>query len=191
AGRPRPAARTITEADTTGPAFTAEAILDAIDRGKSDDAVIALEWTSADLARDRLTITRPKSLFYPAAGGLGWGLPAAIGLRLGCPERPVVALIGDGAMQYTPSALWTAVRYQVPVTFVVCDNTEYRALREFSEILHVPEGDYLNIAGIDVLDIARGYGLEARRADTLQDLTDFVHEGMTSERPRLVRIPQR
>ncbi|MET8331236.1 hypothetical protein [Streptomyces sp. NPDC005181] len=75
--RPWPVPRAIAEADTTGPAFTAEAILDAIDRGKNDDAVIALEWTSADMLRDRLTITRAKSLFYPAAGGLGWGLPAA------------------------------------------------------------------------------------------------------------------
>ncbi|MET8331235.1 thiamine pyrophosphate-dependent enzyme [Streptomyces sp. NPDC005181] len=72
-------------------------------------------------------------------------------------------------MQYTTSALWSAVRYQVPVTFVVCNNTKYRALQEFSEILHVPEGDYLDIAGIDVLDIARGYGLEVHRAESLQE----------------------
>lgn len=190
-GRPRPAPRTVPEADTTGPAFTAEAILDAIDRGKSDNAVIALEWTSADMLRDRLTVTQPKSLFCPAAGGLGWGLPAAIGLQLGCPQRPVVALIGDGAMQYTTSALWSAVRYRVPVTFVVCNNTKYRALQEFSEVLHVPEGDCLDIAGIDVLHLARGYGLEAHRAETLHDLTDFVRKGMTADAPRLIEIRQR
>ncbi|MFC4120022.1 thiamine pyrophosphate-dependent enzyme [Nonomuraea zeae] len=92
---------------------------------------------------------RHKSLFYPAAGGQGWGLPAAIGLRLGCPERLVVALIEDGAMQYAPSAIWIAARCRVAVTFVVCDNTtRYRALQEFSEALRVPEGDYLDIAAI-------------------------------------------
>ncbi|MFJ4847291.1 benzoylformate decarboxylase [Streptomyces sp. NPDC088733] len=186
-----PPERTLPEADTTGPAFTAEAILDAIDAGTTDDTVIALEWTSADMIRDRLTLTRPKSLFYPAAGGLGWGLPAAIGLRLGRPERPVVALIGDGAMQYTTSALWSAARYRVPVTYVVCTNRRYRALEEFSEILHVPKGDYLDISGVDVLDLARGYGLETHRAESLADLTDFVHQGMTSQVPRLVEILQR
>ncbi|WP_328891023.1 thiamine pyrophosphate-dependent enzyme [Streptomyces sp. NBC_00316] len=189
--RPWPPARTLPEADTSGPPFTAEAILDAIDAGKSDDTVIALEWTSADMVRDRLTITRPKSLFYPAAGGLGWGLPAAIGLRLGCPERPVVALIGDGAMQYTTSGLWSAVRYRVPVTFVVCTNTTYRALQAFSEILHVPEGDYLDISGLGVLDIARGYGLDVHRAESLEDLTHYVRKGMTATGPRLVEILQR
>lgn len=45
-------------------------------------------------------------------------------------------------MQYTTSALWTAARYRVPVTFVVCNNRRYRALEEFSRLLHVPEGDY-------------------------------------------------
>jgi benzoylformate decarboxylase len=189
--RPRPAPRAVPEADTTGPAFTAEAILDAVDRGKSDNAVIALEWTSADMLRDRLTLTQPKSLFYPAAGGLGWGLPAAIGLQLGCPQRPVVALIGDGAMQYTPAALWSAVRYRVPVTFVVCNNGKYRALQEFSGVLHVPEGDYLDIAGIDVPHLAQGYGLEAHRAETLRDLTEFVREGMTAHAPRLIEVRQR
>lgn len=49
------------------------------------------------MLRDRLTITQPKSLFYPAAGGLGWGPPAAIGLGLGRPERPVIALITEYA----------------------------------------------------------------------------------------------
>lgn len=188
--RPWPPTRTLAEADTSGPHFTTEAILDAIDRGKNDDTVIALEWTSADLARDRLTISRPKSLFYPAAGGLGWGLPAAIGLKLGCPERPVVALLGDGAMQYTTSGLWTAMRHQVPVTFVVCTNTKYRALEEFSELLHVPKGEYLDISGLGVLDIARGYGLEVHRAESLEDLTEYVRQGMTATGPRLVEVLQ-
>ncbi|MBO3749289.1 benzoylformate decarboxylase [Streptosporangiaceae bacterium NEAU-GS5] len=190
-GRPKPSLRSIPQADTTGPAFTAEAILDAVDAGKTDDAVIALEWTSADLVRDRLTITRPKSLFYAASGGLGWGLPAAIGLGLGFPDRPVIALIGDGAMQYTPAALWTAARHQVPVTFVVCTNTKYRALEEFSELLHVPQGDYLDISGIDVLQIAQGYGVESRRAESLEDLTRFVGEATTARSPRLIEVRER
>ncbi|MET7516948.1 thiamine pyrophosphate-dependent enzyme [Streptomyces sp. NPDC005480] len=95
----------------------------------------------------------------------GWlGLPAAVGLGLGCRDRPVVALIGDGALEYTTSALWSAVRYRVPVTCVICNNTKYRALQEFSHLLHVPEGPYLDISGIDAVQIAQGYGVAARRA---------------------------
>ncbi|GAB1817999.1 benzoylformate decarboxylase [Herbidospora sp. RD11066] len=185
--RPLPRSHFLPEAEP----FTAEAILDAVDQGKPANAMIAFEWTSADLLRDRLTITRPKSLFYPAAGGLGWGLPAAIGLSLGRPDRPVIALIGDGAMHYTPAALWTAARHHVPVTFVICANHRYRALEEFADLMEVPHGDYLDIGGIDPLAVARGYGLETHHADTLKDLTEFVHEGAHAEEPRLVLVDQR
>jgi benzoylformate decarboxylase len=183
--------RNLSEADLSGPRFAGEAILDAIDRGKSDDAMIALEWTSADLIRDRLTIARAHSLFYCASGGLGWGLPAAVGLGLACPGRPVLALIGDGAMQYTPSALWSAVRYKVPITFVICNNSTYRALQEFSEVLHVPEGPYLDISGIDVCKVAEGYGVPAYRAESLDELTDFVSAGKNAQMPRLIEVLQR
>ncbi|WP_405827464.1 benzoylformate decarboxylase [Streptomyces sp. NBC_01176] len=189
--RPRPAARRPAEVSTSGPRFEAGAILDAVDRGKSDDTMIALEWTSADMIRDRLTIARSRSVFYPASGGLGWGLPAAVGLGLGCPDRPVLALIGDGAMEYTTSALWSAVRYRVPVTFVVCNNTKYRALQEFSHLLHVPEGPYLDIDGIDVVRIAQGYGVAAHRAESLDDVTEFVETGRHEQMPRLIEVPQK
>ncbi|WP_066361390.1 benzoylformate decarboxylase [Herbidospora mongoliensis] len=184
--RPLPKSHFLPEAEP----FTAEAILDAVDHGKPANAMIAFEWTSADPLRDRLTITRPKSLFYPAAGGLGWGLPAAIGLSLGRPDRPVIALIGDGAMHYTPSALWTAARHHVPVTFVICANRRYRALEQFADLLEVPRGDYLDIGGIDPLAIAQGYGLQTHHAETLKDLTEFVHEGTHAEEPRLVLVDQ-
>ena len=190
--RPWPTPPTIAEADTGGPHFTAEAILDAVDRGtREDDTVFSLEWTSAEALRDRLTISRPRSLFYSAAGGLGWGLPAAIGLKLGRPDRPVVCLLGDGSTHYTVSGLWTAARHKIPVTFVVCTNTKYRALEMFAEELHVPKGEYLHIPDLGILDIARGYGLEAHRAETLEDLTDYLGKGPNATGPRLVEILQR
>ncbi|MEV6419605.1 benzoylformate decarboxylase [Streptomyces sp. NPDC051662] len=190
--RPWPTPLTIAEADTSGPHFTAEAILDAIDRGtRDDDTVFSLEWTSGEMLRDRLTIARARSLFYSAAGGLGWGLPAAIGLKLGRPDRPVVCLLGDGSPHYTIAGLWTAARHKVPVTFVVCTNTKYRALEEFAEELHVPKGEYLHIPDLGILDIARGYGLEVHRAETLEGLTEYLKKGPDATGPRLVEILQR
>jgi len=133
---------------------SAQAILDAVDRAKPDDAVVVLEWTSADALWTRLTFDRARSYYFPANGGLGWGLPAAIGVQLADPTRPVIALIGDGAMQYTPAALWTAARYRIPVTFVIAQNEEYGALQRFSRIMDVPDGGYLDIDGIDPCAIA-------------------------------------
>ena len=57
----------------------------------------------------------PKSFFGMRGGGIGWGMPAALGVKLALPERPVLPLIGDGSSLYTIQALWTAARYSIPV----------------------------------------------------------------------------
>jgi benzoylformate decarboxylase len=169
---------------------SAQAILDAVDRAKPADAVVVLEWTSADALWARLTFDRAQSYYFPANGGLGWGLPASIGVQLADPTRPVIALIGDGAMQYTPAALWTAVRYGIPVTFVIAQNNEYGALQRFSRIMDVPDGGYLDIDGLDPCAIARGYGIDAHRLDDLEQLEEFVRDAGTARGPRLVVVPQ-
>ena len=63
-----------------------------------------------------------KSFFGLRGGGIGWGLPAAIGVKLALPERPVIALVGDGSAMYTCQALWTAARESVPVVYVIFNN---------------------------------------------------------------------
>ncbi len=176
--------------DEAGPAFSAEAIVDALDAAKDDSTVIANEWTSIDTTWDRFDISRPGSLFFPAAGGLGWGLPAAIGLALGDPSRRVLSLLGDGAFHYTVSGLWTAARYRIPVVFVVARNDEYAALKKFTRVMNDPGAPALDIPGIDITGIASAYGIPATRADTLADLTHQVTEGLAGDGPRLIEVQQ-
>ena len=73
-----------------------------------------------------------------AGGGLGYGLPAAVGAQLAAQDRPVVALMGDGSMHYAITALWTAAKYQIPITVVVASNTEYGVLKQFGFIEQTP-----------------------------------------------------
>jgi benzoylformate decarboxylase len=181
----RPAAR-----DEAGPAFSAEAIVDALDAAKDADTVLAHEWTSIDTTWDRLNISQPASLFFPASGGLGWGLPAAIGLQLGGPSRRVLAMLGDGAVHYTVSALWTAARYRIPVVFVVARNGEYGALRRFTQVMHAPGTPGLDLPDIDVPGIAAGYGVPATRVESLSALTAEVKAALRSDGPRLIEVPQ-
>jgi benzoylformate decarboxylase len=148
AGRPPlPASQPLPQADTAGPPFTAEAILDAVNAAKTDSTVIADEWTSAGSKWDRLEFTRPGSLYFSASGGPGWGLPGAIGLQLGDPSGRVVALPGDGAVQYTISGLWTAAQHNIPVVFVVARNSEYAALKEFTRLMHAANTPGLELPG--------------------------------------------
>jgi hypothetical protein len=109
-------------------------------------------------------------MFFPASVGLGWGLPAAIGLQLGDPSRRVLAILGDGALHYTVSALWTAARYHVPVVFVVARNRQYGALKKFTQVMKAPNVPGLDLPDIDITGIASSLrdsgqqGLLSRRA---------------------------
>src|SRR3954470_2866289 len=67
-------------------------------------------------------------------GGLGFGLAAAVGAQLGAPDRPVIALMGDGSMHYAITSLWTAACYRIPLTVIVSSNEEYGVLKQFRDI---------------------------------------------------------
>jgi benzoylformate decarboxylase len=177
--------------DTSGPAFTDEAILDALNAVKTDDTVIALEWTSVDAKWDRFEITRPGSVYFPASGGLGWGLPAAIGLALGDPSRRVIGLLGDGSTHYTISGLWTAARHNIPVTFVVCRNSEYAALKRLARLMLTTSVPGLDLPEMDLVSLAGSYGIPSKTVATLEELRTEVAAGLKASGPTLVEVEQR
>jgi benzoylformate decarboxylase len=192
AGRPALTRQPLPQADTTGPAFTEEAIVDAINAAKTDSTVFAHEWTSTLVnVWDRLDITRPGSMYMSAGGGLGWGLPGAIGLQLADPSRRVVALLGDGAVHYSVSGLWTAAQHNIPVVFFVARNSEYRALKEFSRFMHDPDAPGMELPAMDIPGIAAAYGVQSETVKSLSDLTHAVRDGLSSDRPLLIEISQR
>jgi len=139
---------------------------------------------------DRFDLSRPGSLFFPDAGALGWGLPAAIGLQLGNPSRQVLAILGDGALHYTVSALWTAARYRVPVVFVVARNWEYAALKKFAQVMHFDGVPGLELPDIDITGIATAYGIPATQVTSLAQLTTAVRAALAGDGPRLIEVPQ-
>jgi benzoylformate decarboxylase len=188
---PLPARQPLSQADTTGPAFTEEAILDAVNAATTDSTVIAHEWASTMARWERLEFTTPRSLYVSASGGLGWGLYGAIGLQLGDPTRRVVAMLGDGAVHYTVSGLWTAARYNIPVVFVVARNSEYGALKEFTRFMHAANAPGLELPGMDIPAIAAAYGVESQRVKSLPDLTRAVSDALASDKPHLIEISQR
>ena len=176
--------------DEAGPAFSAEAIIDALNAAKDQNTVIAHEWTSIDTTWDRFDISHPGSLFFPDAGALGWGLPAAIGLQLGNPSRRVLTILGDGALHYTVSALWTAARYRVPVVFVVARNREYAALKKFAQVMHFDGVPGLELPDIDITGIATAYGIPATQVTSLAQLTTAVRDALAGDSPHLIEVPQ-
>ena len=108
-------------------------------------AVIEEAATTHQNVLERLGVLRdPTGHFAHRGWVLGWGLGCAIGVKLAWPDRPVVALLGDGAALYGIQGLWTAARYHIPVTFVVANNAQYKILKTSGGVMgltHVPRAD--------------------------------------------------
>jgi benzoylformate decarboxylase len=155
-----------------------------------EDAIVVLESPSSTLAlRNQLRLSRPGSYYFSAGGGLGFGLPASIGVQLAQPDRPVVCVIGEGSVQYGVSAFWSAVAYRVPVTFLVLQNSEYAILKWFAEVEEVGGAPGLDLPALDVAAVATGYGVDSTRATERDEVRDALAKATGSSRPELVEVP--
>jgi len=94
-----------------------------------DDTVIVDESNTTGITLRPNLMRRNLRYYALKGGGLGWGLPASIGVALACPNRPVLALLGDGSAMFTIQGLWTAARYQTRVIFLICNNKQYRLIK--------------------------------------------------------------
>jgi benzoylformate decarboxylase len=155
-----------------------------------EDGIVVLESPSSTLAlRNQLRLSRPGSYYFSAGGGLGFGLPAAIGVQLAQPDRPVVCVIGEGSVQYAVSAFWSAVAYDVPVTFLVLRNSEYAILKWFAEVESVQGAPGLDLPALDVAAVAAGYGVSTQVASGRDEVRDALAKALASSRPELVEVP--
>jgi benzoylformate decarboxylase len=138
--------------------------------------------------RNRLRISKPGSYYFGASGGLGFGISAAVGVQLAQPERPVVCVLGEGSAQYGITALWTAVAYKAPVTFLVLRNEEYMILKWFAAMEQVSGAPGLELPGLDTAAVARAYGMEASEVSAADDLVEVLRAAIAADDgPRLVQ----
>ena len=127
--------------------------------------------------------------FYAcASGGLGFALPAAVGVALADPSRKVVAVLGDGSSLYTIQGLWTAAQQRLPITFVVLNNAGYGAVKSLGArmgIAHMPGSD---VPGVDFVDVARGFGCRASRVAQAAELAPALAQAYASDQPWVVDV---
>ena len=154
-----------------------------------EDGIVVLESPSSTLAlRNRLRISRPGSYFFCAGGGLGYGLAAGVGVQLAQPSRPVVCVLGEGSAQYAITGFWTAAAYKVPVTFLVLRNEEYGILKWFADIEQVTGAPGLDLPALETADVARAYGVGARRVRGRGELREALAAGLSASTPELVEV---
>lgn len=136
----------------------------------------------------QMDLQDPSSYFWPASGGLGFGMPAAVGVQMGLPDRQVIGIIGDGSANYGITALWTAAQYDIPVVFIVLKNGTYGALRWFSELLGTPDAPGVDVPDIDFLALARGYGVTSSAVDSDNSFKEALATAIDSRKPHLIEI---
>jgi benzoylformate decarboxylase len=150
--------------------------------------------TTGLLLREHLTLSAPGSFQHTVGGGLGWGIGAAVGTSLGRPGRRVVAALGDGCAMFGVQGLWTAAREQVPVTFVVFSNGEYRTLKQ---TLAKMRGDRAaGFVGMDIdhpqIDwpgLASSFGVPGVRVKSADQLATLLDGAGPEDPPLLLEVP--
>ncbi|MEV6123067.1 thiamine pyrophosphate-dependent enzyme [Streptomyces sp. NPDC052077] len=108
-------------------------------------------------------------------------------MQLAQPERPVVAVLGDGSLQYTVQALWTAAHLRLPVTYVMVNNGGYGILKDLAAARDPKRMPAMDLPGIDIPALARGYGVRAQRVTNLRVLARALRAPGAPE-PRLIDI---
>jgi benzoylformate decarboxylase len=147
-----------------------------------------------------IDFVEPGSFFSLRGGALGWGIGGALGIQLARPDRPVVAVIGDGSALYTIQGLWTAARYNLPVTYIICNNQSYRILKHYMANYYLPgqglDDRQSRYTGMNFFDhpldwvaLARGFGIQGFKVEDPDDLKSCLTQALALGKPTLVDVP--
>ncbi|MDN6122611.1 MAG: thiamine pyrophosphate-dependent enzyme, partial [Brevibacterium sp.] len=179
--------RIMNPAPTSAEGMTGQEILEVLNEHVDDSVSYVNETTTLDLDYlERIAIDRPGMYSFPASGGLGFGLPVAVGMSIGAPEKTIVATVGDGSANYGITALYTAAQLHTRTVFVIVNNSGYGALAGFAQRMGVPKVPGLALGGIDFVSLAHGYGVPAKRTSTRAEFAAAYREALDASGPVLI-----
>ncbi len=175
---------------------TSLALMEAVCETLPANAVLVDETISSGGGlRTLLRSEDPKSYFGMRGGGIGWGLPAALGVKLALGDRPVVALVGDGSALYAIQGLWTAAHYGLAVVFVICNNGGYRILKQRTHALQsfsARDDRYIGMdleePAVDFVGLARSLGVPGERVGKIQDVKQVLAGALARGGPYLIDV---
>ena len=176
--------------------ITPLSLVAAVVEALPDDAVVVDESISSSIGlRELLGSREPRSFYGLRGGGIGWGLPAALGIKLAQPARPVVALVGDGSAMYTSQSLWTAAHDSIPVTYVIFNNASYRILKQRTLALKGFSAQDDRYVGMDIVNpeidfvgLAKSLGVPGERVGKTADVAPALKRGLASGGPYLLDV---
>ncbi len=179
--------------------MSAERLMAEVAAVAPDDAVIINDAvTSGAALLDSFDFDEPGSVFGGRGGALGWGMGGALGVKLANPDRPVIAMDGDGSAMMTVQGLWTAANENLPVVYIVCNNSTYRVLKLNMNLYktHImkeetPVSRYMGMdfpLRPDFSEIAGGMGVHARRIEDPVEVGPAVKDALDLGKPALLDV---
>lgn len=157
-----------------------------------EDAVVVEEGLSSTTSLLQFLPYRDRYGYHAfASGGIGWAMAASVGIQIARPERPVVAVIGDGSALFSIQALWTAAHLDLPITYVIPNNRGYRILKQRLLSFHGNQ----NYVGMDLMDpeidfvgLAKSLGVEAERITDPAAIRPAIETSVAAGKPRLLDV---
>ena len=135
----------------------------------------------------------PSAYYTYASGGLGHNAPSSVGIALAQKKlgtnRPVIAVIGDGALQYSIQCLSAAAHHKLKVIFIIPCNGEYAILKEFAELEKTPNVPALDLPFLDINSLARGYGCATTNVSSKEEIQEAFKKALLIDGPTVITIP--
>ena len=159
---------------------------------RTPDSIVVEEAPSARAPMQaHLPMLQSGTFYTMCSGGLGWSLPAAVGVALAKPGARVIALIGDGSAMYAIQALWSAAQGRLPITVLILNNRRYAALQDFAPVFGYPPGAHVAgtaLPDLDFVALAAGHGVPGVRVAQADALAGVLAAALQSAGPTLVEI---
>jgi benzoylformate decarboxylase len=170
------------------PDFMTLRIVEAIPK----DAVVVNESLTSGRLLNSLLAYRDRYGYHGlASGGIGWSVPASVGISMAQKDRPVVCIVGDGSAMYSIQALWTAAHHKLPITYIICNNGGYRIIKQRLKLFHGNEQfvgmDFVEPA-VDFTALAKSMGLEAHRITDPAALEPALRKATSTPGAKLLEV---
>jgi thiamine pyrophosphate-dependent acetolactate synthase large subunit-like protein len=165
--------------------------VDALRNAIPDDGILVNDMTMmAYVNNRRYPVYEPRTYFFPSGyGTLGYSLPAAIGAKVACPDKTVVAVMGDGGFQYTMQELATAAQFEINLPIVIFNDSTYTAVKEAQAAEHDRRFIAVDLKNPDFVSLANAYGIASVRAESPADLQSAIESAADHQGPTLIDTP--
>ncbi|MBI4531253.1 MAG: thiamine pyrophosphate-binding protein [Candidatus Latescibacteria bacterium] len=164
-------------------------LLDDIRKVLPRDTIIANDSTVVTYwGRRSFPVYEPRTFLWPMGSGtIGYGLPAAVGAKVAYPDRPVVAICGDGGFLFSCQELATAVRYRLAIPILLFNDEAYGVIGHYQRTRFRRDVD-IDLANPDFMKFADAFGVWGVRLDTLDDIAPAIEKALITDRPTIIEV---